>query len=144
MFKKISEKIKKMILGDENNAGIKWSLYGRVWREIGKPNWKWLFAGVICTILAASAEGFTITLVQKIVDKTFFEKNIQSIYVFGLQIVAAFGAKGIFSYAKSLTMAKAGLLAHAHLSTLSSTFSQILFTDARQTNRRSCRSGPAP
>lgn len=115
MFKKIRKKIKSLIKGDKNNANIKWSLYGRVWREIGKPYWKWLLAGVICTIMAASAEGFTITLVQKIVDKTFFEKNMQTIYFFALQIIAAFGVKGIFSYAKSLTMSKAGLLAHARL-----------------------------
>lgn len=115
MFKKISEKIKLLIKGDQKDAGIKWSMYGRVWREIGKPNWKWLLAGVICTILAAGAEGFTITLVQKIVDKAFIEKSAQTIYLLGLQIIAAFGFKGIFSYAKSLTMAKAGLLAHAGL-----------------------------
>lgn len=115
MFKKISKKIKSLFKKDKENAGIKWSLYGRVWREIGKPHWKWLLAGVTCTILAASAEGFTITLVQKIVDKTFFEKNMESIYFFAVQIIGAFGVKGIFSYAKSLTMAKAGLMAHAGL-----------------------------
>lgn len=115
MLKKIRKKIKKLIQGDKNNTNIKWSLYGRVWREIGKPYWKWLLAGVICTILAASSEGFTITLVQKVVDHAFIEKNMQSIYVLGLQIIMAFGLKGIFSYAKSLTMAKAGLSAHARL-----------------------------
>ncbi|MBN1324839.1 MAG: ABC transporter ATP-binding protein [Alphaproteobacteria bacterium] len=115
MFKKISKKIKSLFEGDKKNAGIKWSLYGRVWREIGKPYWKWLLAGVVCTILAASAEGFTITLVQKIVDKAFIEKSAETIYLLGLQIVAAFGTKGIFNYAKSLTMAKAGLSAHAGL-----------------------------
>ncbi len=115
MFKKISKKIKSLFRGDEKNARIKWSLYGRIWREIGKPYWKWLLAGVLCTIAAAGAEGYTITIVQKVVDRTFIEKNIHSMYMLGLQIIAAFGAKGIFSYAKSLTMAKAGLSAHAGL-----------------------------
>lgn len=114
MTKKTS-KLKSLFKGDKDNAGIKWSLYGRVWREIGKPQWKWLLAGVLCTIVAASAEGFAITLVQKIVDQTFIEKNIRSMYVIALQVIGTYGAKGIFTYAKSLTMAKAGLLAHARL-----------------------------
>lgn len=112
---KKEKKLKSLIKADKDNNRIKWSLYGRVWREIGKPYWKWLLAGVLFTIGAAAAEGYTITIVQQVVDKTFIEKNIRSMYMIGLQIIAAFGAKGLFSYAKSLTMAKAGLLAHAKL-----------------------------
>lgn len=115
MLKNIKKKIKKFIKGDESNGRIKWSLYGRVWREIGKPQWKWLLFGVIATIGAAGAEAYTITLVQQVVDKAFIEKSMTHIYMFGLQIIAAFGAKGIFSYAKSLIMAKAGLNASADL-----------------------------
>lgn len=115
MFTKISKKIKKFIKGDETNVRIKWSLYGRVWREIGNPQWKWLLAGIIATIGAAAAEAYTITLVQQVVDKAFIQKSMQYIYFFGLQIIAAFGFKGIFNYAKSLIMAKAGLIASANL-----------------------------
>lgn len=117
MLKKISNKIKKLIKGDKDNSRIKWSLYGRVWREIGHPYWKWLVAGMLATIGAAGAEAFTITLVQQVVDKAFIEKSMQSIYMIGLQIIAAFGFKGAFSYAKDLIMAKAGLLASARLQT---------------------------
>ena len=115
MLQKIKKSIKKLIRGDENNARIKWSLYGRVWREIGKPQWKWLVCGVIATICAAAAEAYTITLVQQVVDKAFIQKSMAHIYFFGLQVIAAFGFKGIFSYAKSLIMAKAGLNASADL-----------------------------
>ena len=115
MLKKIKNKIKKLIKGDENNVRIKWSLYGRVWREIGKPQWKWLLAGIIATIGASAAEAYTITLVQQVVDKAFIQKSMQSIYFFGLQIIAAFGFKGVFNYAKSLIMSKAGLIASATL-----------------------------
>ena len=115
MLKNIKHKIKKFIKGDESNGRIKWSLYGRVWREIGKPQWKWLLFGIIATIGSAGAEAYTITLVQQVVDKAFIEKSMTHIYMFGLQIIAAFGAKGIFSYAKSLIMAKAGLNASADL-----------------------------
>lgn len=115
MFTKITKKIKKIIKGDETNVRIKWSLYGRVWHEIGKPQWKWLLAGIIATIGAAAAEAYTITLVQQVVDKAFIQKSMQYIYFFGLQIIAAFGFKGIFNYAKSLIMAKAGLIASANL-----------------------------
>lgn len=115
MLNKISEKVKTLVKGDASNVRIKWSLYGRVWREIGKPQWKWLLAGIIATIGASAAEAYTITLVQRIVDKAFIERSMQSIYIFGLQIIAAFGFKGAFNYSKALLMAKAGLLASANL-----------------------------
>ena len=114
-MKKIIDKIKKFCQGDESNARIKWSLYGRIWREIGKPQWKWLAAGVIATVCAAGAEGYTITLVQRVVDQAFIEKNMDSTYIIGLLIILAFGLKGAFGYARSLLMAKAGLTASAHL-----------------------------
>ena len=97
------------------NRRIKWSLYGRVWREIGRPYWKWLLFGIIFTILAASAEAYTITLVQQVVDQAFIEKSMHAKYFLGIQVIIAFGAKGAFTYAKALIMAKGGLLAHANL-----------------------------
>ncbi|MDW2958289.1 MAG: ABC transporter ATP-binding protein [Alphaproteobacteria bacterium] len=115
MIKKISNSIKSFIKGDESNGRIKWSLYGRVWREIGRPYVKWLIAGILFTILAAAAEGYTITLVQQVVDKAFIEKSMNAIYWLGIQVIIAFGAKGTFTYAKALIMAKGGLLAGANL-----------------------------
>ena len=115
MLKKISEKIKRLFRDDESNKRIKWSLYGRVWREIGLPQWKWLAAGIVATIAAAGAEAYTITLVQQVVDEAFIEKSMIAIYWLGMQIVIAFGIKGIFTYAKALIMAKGGLIAHTRL-----------------------------
>lgn len=115
MLKKLKKTIKNFIKPTDKDAQIKWSLYGRVWREIGKPQWKWLLAGVIFTVFAAAAEGFTITLVKKIIDQAFIERSMSSLYLFGLQIIAAFGAKGVFNYSKDLIMTKAGLLASAGL-----------------------------
>ena len=114
-MKKITNKIKSFIKGDESNGRIKWSLYGRVWREVGQPYWKWLVAGIIFTILAAGAEAYTITLVQQVVDKAFINKSIDAVYWLGLQVIFAFGAKGTFTYAKYLIMSKGGLLASADL-----------------------------
>ncbi len=114
-MKKILNKIKAFIKGDESNGRIKWSLYGRVWREVGAPYWKWLLFGVIFTILAAGAEGYTITLVQQVVDKAFINKSMDAIYWLGIQVIVAFGAKGAFTYAKALIMSKGGLLASANL-----------------------------
>lgn len=113
--KTLIEKIKSFIHGDRDNGRIKWSLYGRVWREIGRPYVKWLAAGIIFTILAAGAEAYTITLVQQVVDQAFIEKSMTAIYFLGGQVIIAFGAKGAFTYAKSLIMSKGGLLAHANL-----------------------------
>ena len=104
-------KIKSLIQGDKSNGRIKWSLYGRVWREIGAPYWKWLVGGIICTVLAAGAEAYTITLVQQVVDKAFINKSMTAIYWLGIQVIIAFGAKGACNYAKALIMAKGGLLA---------------------------------
>lgn len=115
MTKKISNKIKSLIQGDKSNGRIKWSLYGRVWREVGAPFWKWLVAGIIFTILAAGAEAYTITLVQQVVDKAFIQKSMQAIYFLGGQVIVAFGLKGAFTYAKSLIMSKGGLKASARL-----------------------------
>ncbi len=113
--KNFIEKIKSLIKGDRDNGRIKWSLYGRVWREIGQPYLKWLIAGVIFTVLAASAEAYTITLVQQVVDQAFINKSMTAIYFLGGQVIIAFGAKGAFTYAKALIMSKGGLLAHANL-----------------------------
>ncbi|MBR2393639.1 MAG: ABC transporter ATP-binding protein [Alphaproteobacteria bacterium] len=113
--KSFIEKIKSFIKGDRDNGRIKWSLYGRVWNEIGRPYVKWLAAGIVFTILAAGAEAYTITLVQQVVDQAFIEKSMAAIYFLGGQVIIAFGAKGAFTYAKSLIMSKGGLLAHANL-----------------------------
>ena len=115
MSKKIFKSIKSFIKGDESNKGIKWSLYGRVWRTVGQPYWKWLLFGIIFTVLAATAEGYTITLVQQVVDKAFINKSMTAIYWLGAQVIIAFGAKGAFTYAKALIMSKGGLMASADL-----------------------------
>jgi len=111
------KKIKSFIKNDNPNAQIKWSLYGRVWRECGQPYWKWLAAGIICTILAAAAEVYSITLIARIVEEGIIDKEegvidnrMAALYVIGLQVVVAFTFKSAFGYAKTLTMTKAGLL----------------------------------
>ncbi len=115
---KLSKKIKKLFTNDKSDADasrVKWSLYWRVWREIGIPQLKWLIAGVIATILAAGAEAYTITLVQQVVDKAFIEKSMVAIYFLAVQIIIAYGVKGVFTYAKELIMSKGGLIAYARL-----------------------------
>ena len=69
------QKIKSFLRNDDPLTQIKWSLYGRVWRECGLPYWKWLVAGIICTVLAACAEGYSVTLIGKIVDKGIAEQK---------------------------------------------------------------------
>ena len=60
------KKLKSVIQGDKSNGRIKWSLYGRVWNEVGRPYWKWLLSGVIFTVLAAGAEAFQLPLCKKL------------------------------------------------------------------------------
>lgn len=103
----------KRLLGIKNKEKkdkpkIKWSLYGRVWKEIGLPYWKWLLAGIAFTVLAASAEGWTIMLVREVIDEGFISKNMNLLYIIGLQIVGAFLLKGGAGYAKSMIMEYTG------------------------------------
>ena len=111
------KKIKSFIKNDNPHSQIKWSLYGRVWRECGAPYWKWLAAGIVCTVLAAVAEAYSIVLVHKIVDGGIIppegdaiDRRMSVLVEAGLLVVVAFTAKSVFGYAKTLTMAKAGLL----------------------------------
>ena len=85
------KKLKSVIQGDKSNGRIKWSLYGRVWNEVGRPYWKWLLSGVIFTVLAAGAEAFSITIVQKVVDEAFISKSLDAVYWLGIQVIVAFG-----------------------------------------------------
>ena len=115
MFTKIKNKVIHFVRGDASNSAIKWSLYARVWREVGRPQLKYLVAGIILTVIAAGAESYTIVLVQQVVDNTFIEKSMDTIYWLGLQVILAFGLKGAARYAKDLIMSKGGLLASARL-----------------------------
>lgn len=107
---KLLKQIKSFIKNDNPEAQIKWLLYGRVWRELGQPYWKLLAAGVVCTLLAAATEGYSITLVKKVIDQGFIDKNMDILYIIGLQIIGVYLAKGIFTYSRTVLMAKAGLL----------------------------------
>jgi len=120
------QKIKSFIRNDNPHAQIKWSMYGRVWWEFGLPYWKWIAAGVACTILAAAAEAWSVVLVTKIVDGGLIppepdangnvtDLRMAVLWLVGLQLVAAFAIKGAFGYAKILLMAKASLLGVTNL-----------------------------
>ncbi|MDD7021174.1 MAG: ABC transporter ATP-binding protein [Aeromonadales bacterium] len=99
------------IKNDKNKeTQIKWSLYIRVWKEFGLPFWKLLALAIFCTTLATSAEGYAITLVQKIIDKGFIEKNMDYLYMIGLQLIGAYIVKSIFSYTRTISIARVGFL----------------------------------
>lgn len=97
------------------DSQIKWSLYIRVWKEFGLPYWKWLILAVLGTVLASSAEGFAITLVQKIIDKGFIEKNMAYLYMIGIQLILAYVVKSIFSFTRTISIARVGFLGAASL-----------------------------
>lgn len=107
---KLFEQLKSFIRNDNPEAQVKWSLYGRVWRELGRPHWRLLLAGVICIVIASGAEAFAITLVKQVIDEGFIEKNMDSLYFIGAQVVGTYACKGLFTYGKSVFMAKAGLM----------------------------------
>ena len=124
------KKLISFIKNDNPDTRVKWSLYGRVWRQCGLPYWKWLAVGVVCTVVAATAEAYSVTLVGKIVevvkkgldagegvvlDDETIKATMTALYVVGLQVVVAFCLKSAFGYAKTLTMTKAGLLGVSNL-----------------------------
>lgn len=111
----MSNIIKRLFRPKDKNAKIKWSLYGRVWREVGLPYWKWLLLGVVCTVIAAGAEGYSVTLVKKVIDEGFISQNMNFLILIGLQIILAFFLKGFFNYVRSLVMSKTGLKTSAAL-----------------------------
>ena len=130
---KLFRSIVSFIRNDGNaESQVKWSLYLRVWKEFGLPYWKFLLLGVICTILASSAEGFAITLVQKIIDEGFVEKNMNSLYMIGLELIGAYFLKSIFTFSKTVSIARVGFKGAAalrkrlfkHMMTLSMDFFQ--------------------
>jgi len=133
---KLIKKIKSFIINDNPETKLKWSLYFRTWREFGLPYWKIIVLGIVCTVFATSAEGYTITLVRDIIDRGFIEKNMDVLYIIGLELVLAYFAKSIFTYAKTFLMSKAGLLASAelrnrlfkHLITMSMSYFQKMST----------------
>ncbi|MCR5536687.1 MAG: ABC transporter ATP-binding protein/permease [Succinivibrio sp.] len=113
---KILSSILHFIKNDQSKESqIKWSLYLRVWKEFGLPYWKLLAAGALCTVVAAAAEGYAITLVKQMIDEGFIARNMNSLYIIGLQLIAAYSAKSVFTYSKTITLSKAGLLGAAKI-----------------------------
>lgn len=104
------------IKNDRNpETQIKWSLYLRVWRQFGLPWWKWLLLGAVCTVCSAAAEGFAITLVHQMIDVGFIEKNMDVLYLIGIELIAAYLGKSLCTYTSALSMAHAGLSGAASL-----------------------------
>ena len=52
-----------------------------------------MVTGALCTILAAGAEAFSISLVEKVIDQGFIGGNMDILYTNGLQIVAIYLVK---------------------------------------------------
>jgi len=105
------QKIKSFIRNDNPDAQVKWSLYGRVWWEYGIPYWRWISVGIICTILAAAAEAYSIVLIKEIVEGGIIppegdgaDPRMTVLFLVGLKLIAAFAFKGAFTYSKTLTM----------------------------------------
>ncbi|MDR0319850.1 MAG: ATP-binding cassette domain-containing protein [Rickettsiales bacterium] len=108
-------KIGKFLKNNDAESKVKWSLWGRVWREIGRPHIFGLIAGVALMLVAVGAEAFSITLVKQAIDYGFIDNNMSFLYILGLQIIAAFFFKGAAGYANTLVMAKVGLSAATKL-----------------------------
>ncbi len=103
------------LIHPDKESSVKWSLYLRIWKEFGLPYIVLLLLGVVCTVIATTAEGYTVTLVKDVIDQGFIEKNLDSFYIIGYQLVAAYAAKGFFTYARTVFMSKAGMLGSVNL-----------------------------
>ena len=91
---------------------INWKLFGRIWREIGRPYWPFLLVGMIFTIIAAASEGWAVTITKHVIDHGLTSTgNMLFLYIMGAQLIGAFVLKGLFNYVKALIMTRAGLKA---------------------------------
>lgn len=115
MFRKIKDvwaKIKSFIRNDDAESKVKWIIWARVWKELGRPHLWGIIAAVVCMLISAGAEAWTIVLVKNAMDEGFIAGgSMLVLYALAAQIVAAFFLKGAFGYANQLIMGHVGLRA---------------------------------
>ncbi len=99
----------------DKSKTVQLGLYKRIFNDIAKPQMKLIILSILAMLVAAGAEAYSITLVKRVVDEGFFSKNMDILYIVGLQIIAAYATKGLFGYLNTMFMGRAGANAATYL-----------------------------
>ena len=83
------------------------ALYGRL-LEFLKPYWLKLVLAMVFMSLVAAMNGLTAFLVKPVLDKIFFEKNAQMLYLIPVGVILLYLVKGIFEYLQAYLMGYVG------------------------------------
>lgn len=83
------------------------ALYRRL-LEFLKPYWLKLVLAMIFMSLVAATNGLTAFIVKPVLDKIFFEKNAQMLYLIPVGVILLYLVKGIFEYLQAYLMGYVG------------------------------------
>jgi len=73
-----------------------------------KPYWPKLALAMIFMSLVAATNGLTAYIVKPVLDKIFFEKNAEMLYILPLGIIIIYFCKGVFEYLQAYLMGYVG------------------------------------
>ncbi|MDR1663052.1 MAG: ABC transporter ATP-binding protein/permease [Endomicrobium sp.] len=98
--------IKEKLLKNINAEVIK--RVKRLWLVYMLPQWKLLVVSLFFMSVYSALNAWSVSLLKPVFDKIFIEKNKDILFVIAVQVIFAFGAKGIAQYIQSVTMIKMG------------------------------------
>lgn len=97
------------------NQPVDYTLLKRIFKEVVKPQLKLIITAIALMVLSAAGEGYTITLLKKVLDEGFIGKNMSTLNQIGLCLVSAYIIKNILLYFGKITMSIAGMRAGVDL-----------------------------
>ncbi len=93
------------------DQAVDYSLLKRIFKEVVKPQLRLIITAIILMALSAAGEGYTITLLKKVLDEGFIGKNMETLNQIGIFLVSAYILKNILLYFGKITMSIAGMRA---------------------------------
>ena len=73
-----------------------------------KPYWVKLVLAMIFMSMVAATNGLTAFIVKPVLDKIFFEKNAEMLYILPFGVVLIYFCKGMFEYLQAYLMGYVG------------------------------------
>lgn len=102
----IFSKLKKKIMWNISPESIK--KIRHLWVGYVLPQWKLLASSMIFMGIYAGFNTWSVSLLKPVFDKVFIAQNKDILFMIALQVLAAFGAKGLAQYFQSVTMTMLG------------------------------------
>ena len=98
----IFSKLKQKIIGNMSPDSIK--KMKRLWVEYVLPQWKLLALSMIFMCIYSILNAWSVSLLKPVFDKVFIEQNRDVLFTIAVEVIIAFGAKGVAQYFQSVTM----------------------------------------